>query len=104
MRHWVWMLSGLVLWAAHFLGVYFIASMADVVSRADDPTWRAAGLGFSVLCALGAVTLVFAAARRLRSRRSTTPDRRFRDQLALLGSGVALIAIVWQALPTVIGH
>lgn len=29
---------------------------------------------------------------------------RFHDQLAALGAGVAVIAIAWQALPTVIGY
>lgn len=88
--------------AIHFLGVYALASLADVVVSADDPRWRAAGLGFSVLCVLASAALLILAARRL--RRTDGEGRRFPDQVAALGAGLALVAIVWQALPTVIGY
>lgn len=102
MRRWAWMLGGLIVWTIHFMGVYAIASLADVVARADDPAWRMAALAFSALCLSVAVGLALWAARRVR-RRSEAPTG-FGDQLALLGAGVAAVAIVWQALPTVIGH
>jgi len=102
MARWAWMLGGLIVWTIHFTGVYAIASLADVVSRADDPTWRMTGLAFSVLCALAALALAAVAARRL--RQASGPAAGFIDQLALMGGGVAAVAIVWQALPTVIGH
>lgn len=102
MRRWAWMLGGLIVWTVHFMGVYAIASLADVVSRADDPRWRMFGLAFSAACMLAALVLAGWAARRLRRR--TDPSAHFGDQLALLGAGVATVAIVWQALPTVIGH
>jgi len=102
MRRWAWMLGGLIVWTIHFMGVYAIASLADVVSRADDAAWRMAGLGFSAACLLAALALAGLAARRLRQR--TDPSTGFGDQLALLGGGVAAVAIVWQALPTVIGY
>ena len=102
MRRWAWMLGGLIVWTVHFMGVYGIASLADVVSRADDPTWRMTGLAFSAACLLTALVLAGWAARRLRGR--ADPSTRFGDQLALLGGGVATVAIVWQALPTVIGY
>ena len=47
MRRWAWMLGGLIVWTVHFMGLYAIASAADVVSRADDPLWRMGGLAFS---------------------------------------------------------
>ncbi|HYC97613.1 hypothetical protein [Brevundimonas sp.] len=102
MRRWAWMLGGLIVWTVHFMGIYAIASLADVVSRADDPAWRMAGLAFSGACLLMALAIAARAARRL--RRTTDPSTRFGDQLALLGGGVAAVAIVWQALPTVIGY
>lgn len=102
MRRWAWMLGGLIVWTIHFMGVYAIASLADVVARADDPAWRMAGLGFSVVCLSAAVGLALWAVRRVRRR--SDPASGFGDQLALLGAGVAAVAIVWQALPTVIGH
>lgn len=102
MRRWAWMLGGLIVWTVHFMGVYAIASLADVVARADDPMWRMIGLGFSVACLAAAVGLAIVAARRVRRR--SDPATGFGDQLALLGAGVAAVAIIWQALPTLIGH
>lgn len=102
MRRWVWMLGGLIVWTVHFMGVYAIASLADVVSEADDPAWRMVGLGFSAICVLAAAGIAVAALRRVRG--PTDPAAGFGDQLALLGAGVAVVAIVWQALPTVIGY
>lgn len=102
MGRWIWMLGGLIVWTVHFMGVYAIASLADVVSRADDPTWRMIGLTFSGACALAALAITVAAARRL--RRTADAVAGFGEQLALLGGGVATVAIVWQALPTVIGY
>ena len=102
MRRWAWMLGGLIVWTIHFMGVYAIASLADVVSRADDAAWRMAGLGFSAACLLAALALAGLAARRL--RRTGESPIRFGDQLALMSGGVAVVAIVWQALPTVIGY
>lgn len=102
MGRWLWMLGGLLIWTVHFMGVYAIASLADVVSRADDLTWRMIALAFSGVCALAALAITVAAARRL--RRPIDAVAGFGDQLALLGGGVATVAIVWQALPTVIGY
>ena len=102
MLRWAWMLGGLIVWTVHFMGVYAIASLGDVVTRADDPLWRMIGLAFSIGCLLTAVGLALLAARRV--RRSGGEAAGFGDQLALLGAGVAAVAIVWQALPTVIGH
>jgi len=99
---WVWMMGGLIVWLVHFMGVYGIASLADVVSRADDPVWRMIGLAFSGACVLAALAITGWVARSL--RRPADPSARFGDQLALLGGGVATVAIIWQALPTVIGH
>ena len=94
--------GGLILWAAHFLGVYAIASVADVVATADDPAWRMAGLGFSAVCVLAGVALGLIALRRL--RRAEGEVSGFRRELAALGFGVAVVAMIWQALPTLTGH
>lgn len=99
MKTWIWMTSGLIVWTAHFVGVYLISSVADVVATADDARWRMAGLAFSGICVLVTATLVWASARRLRRRGPAFPD-----QVAALGSVTSLIAIVWQGLPTVIGY
>lgn len=102
MKAWAWMMGGLLVWAAHFLGVYSLASLADVVATADDPFWRAITLAFSLVCAAAAAVLFWLAVARL--RRAQTEDLRFQDQLAALGAGIGLVAICWQALPTVVGY
>lgn len=102
MGRWTWMLGGLIVWTIHFMGIYAIASLADVVSRADDLDWRMLGLAYSGVCLLVSLALTVAAARR--ARRCLDPAAGFGDQLALFGGGVATVAIAWQALPTMIGH
>lgn len=94
------MTGGLLVWAAHFSGLYAFSSLADVVSTADNPAWRLAGLAFSALCFLTSVILLGLALRRRRDRGRAS----FTDDLAALSAGVSLIAVAWQALPTVIGY
>lgn len=96
------MTGGLIVWGVHFLGVYSLASLADVVATADDPLWRAVGLVFSGTCLLAAAILLTMSLKRL--RRSSDGRSRFPEQLAALGAGLALVAIAWQTLPTVIGY
>lgn len=102
MRAWAWMTGGLIVWAVHFLGVYGLASLADVVASADDAAWRAAGLAFSGACLLVAAVLLTLALERF--RHSAAGRLSFPDQLAAIGAGLALVAIIWQTLPTMIGY
>lgn len=102
MKAWAWMLGGLTLWGFHFLGVYLIASVADVAAEADDPAWRMVGLGFSAACVLTGAALGLLALRRLRGAEGEAS--RFRREIAAGGFGVAVVAMIWQALPTLTGH
>lgn len=99
MGRWLWMTGGLVVWAVQFTGLYLLSSLADVVTRADDAAWRMAGLAFSAICAALCLGLLWAAVRRRRA--SPAP---FVQEVAALSAGVGAIAVVWQALPTVIGY
>ncbi len=69
MRRWFYMLGGLLIWAVHFVGVYTIASIGDVVARAEERTWRMIGLAFSGLCLLAVAALLI---QSLRSRDNGT--------------------------------
>ena len=102
MKAWAWMLGGLTLWGFHFLGVYLIASVADVAAEADHPAWRMAALGFSGVCVLAGAGLGLTAVRRARRAEGEAPG--FRREIAALGFGVAVVAMIWQALPTITGH
>ncbi len=101
MQRWFYMLGGLLVWAVHFVGVYAIASIGDVVARADDPIWRMIGLGFSGFCLLAVVVLLVQALRR---KDDGTGSVDLANLLARVGGGLALVSIVWQSLPTVVGY
>jgi hypothetical protein len=109
MKAWVWMTSGLIVWAVHFFGVYTIASAADVWATADAFVWRMGGLAFSGACLAACLVLVFAAAARLSragaaQRDGDVRDRCFPDRLAMAGSLISAIAVMWQALPNLTGY
>ena len=64
MVRWLFLLGGLIVWLVHFLGVYAIASIADVVQTADAPGSLWAVVLFSRICA-GADLALLALALRL---------------------------------------
>ena len=101
MQRWLYMLGGLLVWAVHFVGVYAIASIGDVVSDADAPTWRLIGLAFSAFCATLALGLLIHALRRTDDGTDTID---LANTLARLGALLALISVIWQSLPTVVGY
>lgn len=101
MQRWLYMLGGLLVWAVHFVGIYAIASIGDVVSDADAPTWRLIGLMFGSICAMIALGLLIHALRRADGGTDTND---LANTLARLGAFLALISIIWQSLPTVVGY
>jgi hypothetical protein len=102
MRAWLFMLGGLVIWASHFLGVYLIASVADLVDEADAAAARRTVGGFTLLCAAAAAAIGLGAWRR--SRDDSDPVSRFTDWLAAASGAFAMIAVLWQGLPALVGH
>lgn len=96
------MLGGLIVWAAHFLGVYAIASLGDVVAVADAPAWRAAVAAFSLLCLIVCLGLLALALHWRRRADETTT--RFGCEIAMGAAGLGVVGVVWQALPAWIGH
>lgn len=101
MLRWAFITGGLLIWAAHFLGVYLISSVADVAASADAPAWRAAGLAFSLACATGIAGFGLFAWRRREDARLAGWD--FARSVALTGSGVGLVGVIYQTLPLVLG-
>lgn len=89
------MLSGLIVWTVHFVGVYALASVADIAADPQAPVWRIAGWVFSATCALATAVMLGFAIQRLRR----SANERFRHEMALMGNLVGLISIAWQALP-----
>ncbi len=95
MRRWTWGLGGLLIWLVHFSGLYAIASVEAQTVAEDAAPWRLLALAFSAACAAAAASLLWLSVGRLRHGRD--PVARLMDQLAALGSGVGLVAIVWQS-------
>ncbi len=92
---WLAMTAGLLIWAAHFLGLYLLASAADVWSSTEAAAGRWIGLGFSLLClALIAVVAVVMARRPL-------PDGPglWERRVALTSALVAAVGVTWQTTP-----
>lgn len=89
------MLGPFLIWAAHFLIVYTIASLADLADAYTAQGLRTAGFVATALCGLAL------AAQFVHSRRPTdlTPLAR---RLAGVGFAASLIAIAWQSLPLAI--
>ena len=101
MRRWAFALGGLLVWALHFVGIYVIASLADLIARADAAPWRLGLLAFGGLCLAVELGLIAWGVRRLRESDATS---RFLDRLAVLGAALGGLAIVWQTLPALIGY
>jgi hypothetical protein len=95
MRRWTFGLGGLLIWLAHFIGLYAIASLEAQTLADDAAAWRLGAIAFSVACAAASALLLGVALRRL-SRRGD-PVAMLMTQLAALGAGLGLIAIVWQS-------
>lgn len=94
MRGWLWMLSGLLIWAAHF-GVLYAAASVDAQTPVDDRgLWRAVVIA-ATLVGLAGSGAVLARSRR---RAAALPDR-----LAALGSVGGAVAITWQAIAALLG-
>lgn len=89
------MLGPFLIWAAHFLIVYTIASVADVADPSLAVGLKATGLIATALCG------VVLAVQLVRSRRQSrlTPLAR---QLASAGFATGIIAVGWQSLPLVL--
>ena len=96
MRAWLLLLSGLIIWIAHFFGVYAAASLLPGTSSAR---WLTGLLTLAALGLLAATT--YAVHRRLKGRESDALSL-WADRLALLGGALAGIAIFYQGLPALI--
>jgi len=94
MRSWLLTLGGLLVWAAHFFAVYIAGSLFPGTRTAR---WLTIGL---TIIALGAI-LIFIY-RIYRRRQLSDGSGRWLDTLALLGAGLAGIAILYQTMPAFI--
>jgi hypothetical protein len=101
MARWSFMLSGFLLWALHFAGLYAIASVEAETAHADMEFWRTVALAFSIACLSSSIGV--ALWTYLHLARARSDGFAFHRQLAALGGVVAAIAITWQTLPLLLG-
>jgi hypothetical protein len=96
MSKWMLLLGAFAVWAAHFFLLYGFASVFPETQLARLLTLVATVPAL----AANAVLLWLAAARKL-SAAADELDRWVFD-LAAIGAGLSLVAVVWQAMPAVI--
>jgi len=96
MRFWLLMLGGLLIWAAHFLGLYLLSSASDV-ARDDAGAWNGAGLAFSLICLLVILGLCWRCIVWLRAGQADE-TRTFGLRLAVAGGLLGGIGVMFQTL------
>jgi len=99
MRFWLLMLGGLLIWAAHFMGLYLLSSAADV-ARGDAGAWNISGLIFSALCLATIGALCWKCLIALRAKPEAT--RSFGLRLAIAGGLLGAIGVVFHTLVLVV--
>ena len=93
MRTWLVLLSGLLVWTAHFFGVYGAASLfpGSVVAH-----WLT---GLLTLSGLGALAFLALPLLRRRGAGDRGELSHWIDGVALLGIALAGVAILYQGVP-----
>lgn len=96
MTRWLRMTGGLLIWAAHFIGVYLISSAADVWSSSEAPGPRWLGLSFSMVCLLSIIAIAVWLGR---GRREGFGPEAWERRVGLTSALVAGIGVLWQTAP-----
>jgi len=96
MTRWLRMIGGLLIWAAHFIGLYLMSSAADVWSSSEAPGPRWMGLVFSLGCL---VALIAMAVWLGRGRRGGIGPEAWERRVGLTSALVAGIGVLWQTAP-----
>jgi len=99
-RLWGLITGGLLVWAAHFMGLYLLASYAEVAWR-DAAAGRLIGFVFSLGCLLCVVWLGLHAARQLRGR-PLDVTRAFCLRVAVTGALIGGVGVVFQTIALLI--
>lgn len=93
MPSWLLSLGGLLVWTAHFFGLYLIASI-----WLTSPTARWVAGIFTVACLAADAWLLWRTAPARRGEDIDAVDR-WLLVLAFLGAALSALAVLWQGLP-----
>jgi hypothetical protein len=96
---WLALIGGLLIWAVHFVGVYTIASLADVWWSAEELGARWIAVAFSLACLLATAVVALWVWRRPSRPLDLTGLSDWEQGVGLTGAGVAAISILWQTAP-----
>lgn len=96
MRTWLILLAGPILWTAHFFAIYIIASILPGTNTAAT---------LVIAATIIAVAVILWLIRRAAASFNATGDAfsRWALRLSLLASALSFIAIVYQAMPALLG-
>ena len=94
MPAWRIMLGGLLVWAAHFFTLYVLASVFG------SSTAARLGTAAATIVAVAADVAILRAAWR---SPNGDPFGRWTASLGALGASLSFVAVLWQALPALIG-
>ncbi len=100
MLAWPLMLSGLIVWGAHFAGVYGIASIFALFQASESMASRLVQGGFTLLCLAADIALLLLALRL--AKRTEDDVARWRHWIAAMGAGLSFFGVFWQGLPALI--
>lgn len=95
MTRWLRMTGGLLIWAAHFIGLYLMSSAADVWSSSVAAGARWMGLVFSLGCLLALIAM----AVWLGKKQGKGGPEAWERRVGLTGVLVAGVSILWQTAP-----
>lgn len=97
MRAWAFMLGGMIVWTVHFFSLYIVASIF-----LTSLTSRILTVAITLACLAAAGLLLVRAQRAIRRARADAFSR-WEAYLAALTAALALVAVLWQGLPAIIG-
>lgn len=96
MRAWLLLLGGLIVWAIQFFALYILASVFG-----SSPAARI-GTALVTLPCLAATAWLLIRATRARQAATDRLDR-WIASVAAAGAALAIVSVLWQALPALIG-
>lgn len=95
MRAWLLLLGGLIVWAAHFFGVYAVVLV-------EAPAARLWILIVTLMCLAADGAILVAALGP--AREPADSFAAWIRSAAAMGVGLSLVAIVWQAMPALVAR
>ncbi len=102
MRLWLLLFGGMLVWAVHFVGIYAIASVFDVIASSDASGSRIATGILTLACLTADATIIFVTLFQ-RGRASNDPVVTWMMSVGALLAAISFLSVAWQGLPALLG-